>query len=80
MGIVADLKRRLFRWQSDGTAPLRLAQRRIFILPTRAGLLFAAALLAMLTGAIAQRFLNPPAETEQPDEQLQLSVESAPEQ
>ena len=52
MGIVADLKRRLFRWQSDGTAPLRLAQRRIFILPTRAGLLFAAALLAMLTGAI----------------------------
>ena len=52
MAIVADLKRRLFRWQSDGTAPLRLAQRRIFILPTRAGLLFAAALLAMLTGAI----------------------------
>ena len=52
MGIVADLKRRLFRWQSDGTAPLRLAQRRIFILPTRTGLLFATALLAMLTGAI----------------------------
>ena len=52
MGIIADLKRRLFRWRSDGTAPLRLAQRRIFILPTRAGLLFAAALLAMLTGAI----------------------------
>ena len=52
MSIVADLKRRLFRWQSDGTAPLRLAQGRIFILPTRAGLLFAAALLAMLTGAI----------------------------
>jgi uncharacterized protein (DUF58 family) len=52
MGFIADLQRRLFRWQSDGTAPLRLAQRRIFILPTRAGLLFAAALLAMLTGAI----------------------------
>jgi len=52
VGVVADLKRRLFRWQSDGTAPLRLAQRRIFILPTRAGLLFATALLAMLTGAI----------------------------
>jgi len=52
MGVIADLQRRLFRWQSDGTAPLRLAQRRIFILPTRAGLLFAAALLAMLTGAI----------------------------
>ena len=28
MGIVADLKRRLFRWQSDGTAPLRLAGAR----------------------------------------------------
>ena len=52
MGVIGELKRRLFRWQSDGTAPLRLAQRRIFILPTRAGLLFAAALLAMLTGAI----------------------------
>lgn len=52
MALIGELKRRLFRWQSDGTAPLRLAQRRIFILPTRAGLLFAAALLAMLTGAI----------------------------
>ena len=46
------LKRRLFRWQSDGIAPLRLTQRRIYILPTRAGLLFAVMLLAMLTGAI----------------------------
>ena len=52
MPLLAEFKRRLFRWQSDGTAPLRLGQRRIFILPTRAGLLFAAALLAMLTGAI----------------------------
>lgn len=52
MRLIAEFKRRLFRWQSDGTAPLRLGQRRIFILPTRAGLLFAAALLAMLTGAI----------------------------
>ncbi len=52
MRLIAELKRRLFRWQSDGSAPLRLTQRRIFILPTRAGLLFAAALLAMLTGAI----------------------------
>jgi uncharacterized protein (DUF58 family) len=48
----ADLKQWLFRWQSDGTGTIRLAQRRIFILPTRAGLLFVAALLAMLTGAI----------------------------
>jgi uncharacterized protein (DUF58 family) len=52
VGFITNLKRRLFRWQSDGTAPLLLSQRRIFILPTRAGLLFAAALLAMLTGAI----------------------------
>ena len=52
MRVIDNLKQRLFRWQSDGTAPLRLTQRRIFILPTRAGLLFAAALLAMLTGAI----------------------------
>ena len=52
MRLIDKLKRRLFRWQSDGSAPLRLTQRRIFILPTRAGLLFAAALLAMLTGAI----------------------------
>ena len=52
MRLIDKLKRRLFRWQSDGSSPLRLTQRRIFILPTRAGLLFAAALLAMLTGAI----------------------------
>lgn len=52
MKLIGELQRRLFRWQSDGTAPLRLTQRRIFILPTRAGLLYAAALLAMLTGAI----------------------------
>jgi uncharacterized protein (DUF58 family) len=52
VGLIAELKRRLFRWQSDGSAPLRLTQRRIFVLPTRSGLLFCAALLAMLTGAI----------------------------
>lgn len=52
MTLLGELKRRLFLWQSDGTAPLRLSQRRIFILPTGAGLLYAAALLAMLTGAI----------------------------
>ena len=50
--LIAELGRRLFRWQSDGSAPFRLSQRRVFILPTRAGLLYAAALLAMLTGAI----------------------------
>lgn len=52
MGVVAYLKQKLFRWQSDGTAPLRLGQRRIFIIPTRGGLLFALALIVMLLGAI----------------------------
>ena len=41
-----------FAGRATGRRRLRLSQRRIFILPTRAGLLFAAALLAMLTGAI----------------------------
>jgi len=52
VGIVATLKQQLFRWRSDGTAPLRLGQRRIFIIPSRGGLLFAAALFVMLIGAI----------------------------
>ncbi len=52
MGVVASLKQKLFRWQSDGTAPLRLGQRRIFIIPTRGGLLYALALIVMLLGAI----------------------------
>jgi len=52
VGIVATLKQQLFRWRSDGTAPLRLGQRRIFIIPSRGGLLYAAALVVMLIGAI----------------------------
>jgi len=49
----ASLADRLFRWrQSDGTGTVVLGQRRIFILPSRAGLLFAAALAVMLLGAI----------------------------
>ena len=52
MRLLKELQRRLFRWRSDGSGPVRLSQRRIFILPTRAGLLYVAALLAMLTGAI----------------------------
>jgi len=52
VGIVATLQQKLFRWQSDGSAPLRLGQRRIFIMPTRSGLLFALALIVMLLGAI----------------------------
>lgn len=52
MSLVARFKQALFRWHSDGTAPLRLGQRRIFIVPSRGGLLFALALVVMLLGAI----------------------------
>lgn len=52
MGIVATLQQKLSRRLSDGSAPLRLGQRRIYILPTRGGLLFALALIVMLLGAI----------------------------
>lgn len=52
MSIATTLKQKLFRWQIDGLGPLRLSQRRIFILPTRGGLLFALALVVMLLGAI----------------------------
>ncbi|PKO87862.1 MAG: DUF58 domain-containing protein [Betaproteobacteria bacterium HGW-Betaproteobacteria-10] len=52
MRIIATLQQKLFRWQSDGTAPLRLGQRRVFIIPTRGGLLFALSLIVMLLGAI----------------------------
>lgn len=52
MSLADALKQKLFHWQSDGTAPLRLGQRRIFIIPTRYGLLFALALIVMLVGAI----------------------------
>ena len=52
MSLVASLKQRLFRWQSDGNVTFRLNQRRIFILPTRAGIVFAITLAAMYTGAI----------------------------
>ncbi len=37
---------------ATATSPIILAQRRIFIVPTRAGLLFALALVVMLLGAI----------------------------
>lgn len=52
MRLLARFKQYLFRWRSDGTAPLRLGQRRIFIVPSRGGLLFALALVVMLLGAI----------------------------
>jgi len=52
MDLAASLKDRLFRWRSDGTEPIVLTQRRIFILPTGAGFLFAGVLVVMLLGAI----------------------------
>lgn len=52
MNLAVRFKQALFRWRSDGTTPLRLGQRRIFIVPSRGGLLFALALVVMLLGAI----------------------------
>ena len=46
------LRQWLFRFGRDEQLPIVLNQRRIFILPTRTGLLFAAVLLVMLIGAI----------------------------
>ncbi|MBL8398896.1 MAG: DUF58 domain-containing protein [Candidatus Accumulibacter sp.] len=46
------LQRWLFRRVPDRQIPIVLKQRRIFILPTAAGLLFAVALAVMLIGAI----------------------------
>ncbi len=51
----ATLKSRLFDWLSGPRGPesvIVLVQRRIYILPTRQGLLFASVLLIMLTGSI----------------------------
>lgn len=52
----AALKNRLYDWlfRSRGSVPgvIVLAQRRIFILPTRQGLVFAVALLTMVLGSI----------------------------
>jgi uncharacterized protein (DUF58 family) len=52
MAPLAQFQRWLFRFGRDETFPIVLTQRRIFILPTRAGLLFATALTVMLLGAI----------------------------
>lgn len=48
----AQLRQWLFRFGRDERLPIVLTQRRIFILPTGAGLLFAAVLAVMLIGAI----------------------------
>lgn len=52
MPLFATLRQWLFRWHSDGNGPIVLTQRRIFIIPTRVGLLYAVALAVMLLGAI----------------------------
>lgn len=43
---------RLFQWGRPPSGAIVLVQRRVFILPTRQGLTFAAVLLLMLTGSI----------------------------
>lgn len=52
MPIVPKLRQWLFRFGPDEHLPIVLTQRRIFIVPTRTGLLFGAVLCLMLTGAI----------------------------
>jgi len=52
MRLAARFRQWLFRLGRDEHAPIVLTQRRIFILPTRGGVLFLAILLLMLTGAI----------------------------
>ncbi len=52
-GLVRNaLDRLLFRIGAPETAPIRLGQRRIYLLPTPAGLAFALALLVMLIASI----------------------------
>lgn len=49
---VDRVKTAFFRRLRDGSGPIRLDRRRIYIVPTRAGLLYALTLFAMLLGAI----------------------------
>jgi len=52
MPIVQSLRQWLFRFGRDERLPIVLTQRRIFIVPTRVGLLFVVVLCVMLLGAI----------------------------
>ena len=52
MALAAKLRQWLFRFGRDEQLPIVLTQRRIFIIPTKAGLLFAIVLGLMLIGAI----------------------------
>lgn len=49
---MGEFWRQLMRRGGAEPGPIRLDQRRVYVLPTRAGLLFAVVLLAMLLGAI----------------------------
>jgi len=42
----------IFQWRGPETGAIVLVQRRVFILPTRQGLVFAVVLLVMLAGSI----------------------------
>ena len=52
MQALASFRRWLFRLARDEQLPISLGQRRIFIVPTRAGTVFAVVLAVMLIGAI----------------------------
>ena len=52
MSILAPFRQWLFRLKPDEHLPIVLTQRRIFIVPARSGLLFAAVLCLMLIGAV----------------------------
>ncbi len=52
MQVTASFKRWLFRLYGPEAAPIILTQRRVYVLPTKAGLTYAAALGFMLIGAI----------------------------
>ena len=52
MDATLAFKRWLFRLRGPEPAPILLTQRRVFVLPTRPGLLYAASLGVMLVGAI----------------------------
>ena len=49
---LAAVQRWLFRLGRDEQVPIVLTQRRIFIVPTRGGVVFAIVLAVMLIGAI----------------------------
>ena len=52
MAVAAKLRQWLFRFGRDEQLPIVLTQHRIFIIPTKTGLLFAVVLVLMLIGAI----------------------------